>query len=133
MNKSILITASILGITGIVLGAFGAHALKELITLESQQTFETGVRYQMYHAILLLFIGGSNLITEKSKKMIYYFLVLGIVFFSGSIYGLATNVLTTFDFKSIGFVTPIGGLLLILAWGLLIVNFLKIPSKNNDY
>lgn len=133
MNKSILITASILGITGIVLGAFGAHALKELITLESQQTFETGVRYQMYHAILLLFIGSSNLITEKSKKMIYYFLVLGVVFFSGSIYGLATNVLTTFDFKSIGFVTPIGGLLLILAWGLLIVNFLKIPSKNNDY
>ena len=55
MNKTILITAAILGILSIVLGAFAAHGLKELISVESQQTFETGVRYQMYHSILLLF------------------------------------------------------------------------------
>ena len=55
MNKSTLITASIFGVLGIVLGAFGAHGLKELITPEAQQTFETGVRYQMYHALFLLY------------------------------------------------------------------------------
>ncbi|MCL4150964.1 UNVERIFIED_CONTAM: hypothetical protein GTU68_011082 [Idotea baltica] len=123
MNKKILILASLLGFTSIVLGAFGAHSLKELISIESQQTFETGVRYQMYHALLLLFIGGSSLIKEKTKRTIYYLVIVGLIFFSGSIYGLATNTLTTFNFKTIGFITPIGGLLLIIAWGLLFVNF----------
>ncbi len=132
MNKKILITASILGLLAVVLGAFGAHALKELITVKSQQTFETGVRYQMYHAILLLFIGSTIHIQQKTKKALYYLIVLGIILFSGSIYGLATNLLTTFDFKTIGFITPIGGLLLILAWGVMIVNFLKIESKNDN-
>jgi uncharacterized membrane protein YgdD (TMEM256/DUF423 family) len=131
MNKSILVTASILGLTSVVFGAFGAHGLKELISIESLQTFETGVRYQMYHAILLLFVGGSSLVNEKTKRIIYYLTVIGLVFFSGSIYGLAINTLTSFNFKTIGFVTPIGGLLLILAWGLLIVNFIKEKFPNN--
>jgi uncharacterized membrane protein YgdD (TMEM256/DUF423 family) len=72
MNKTIVVTASILGMFSIILGAFGAHALKELIPFESQQTFETGVRYQMYHALLLLFIGSTNLVQQKTKKIIYY-------------------------------------------------------------
>ena len=131
MNKSILVTASILGLTSIVFGAFGAHGLKELISVESLQTFETGVRYQMYHAILLLFVGGSSFVKEKTKGIIFYLTVIGLVFFSGSIYGLATNTLTSFNFKTIGFVTPIGGLLLILAWGLLAVNFIKVKVTNN--
>ncbi|MDO7170936.1 DUF423 domain-containing protein [Mariniflexile sp. AS56] len=126
MNKTILITASILGITGIVLGAFGAHGLKQLISVEAQQTFETGVRYQMYHAILLLFVGNTVLIRYKNKKKIYYLTLLGVLLFSGSIYALATNALTTFDFKLIGIITPIGGLLLILSWILLFINFLKM-------
>lgn len=126
MNKTILITASILGITSIVLGAFGAHALKALVSVESQQTFETGVRYQMYHAILLLFVGNSLLVRQKAKKRIYYLTLLGVLLFSGSIYLLATNALTTFDFKIIGFITPIGGLLLIISWILLFINFLKM-------
>ncbi|MBP0904809.1 DUF423 domain-containing protein [Mariniflexile gromovii] len=126
MNKAILITASVLGITSVILGAFGAHGLKELITPEAQQTFETGVRYQMYHAILLLFVGTTVHVRLKFKKQIYFFTLIGIVLFSGSIYGLATNALTTFDFKIIGFITPIGGLLLIISWTLLFVNFLKM-------
>ncbi|WP_445737682.1 DUF423 domain-containing protein [Mariniflexile sp.] len=126
MNKTILVTASILGTIGIILGAFGAHALKELISVEAQQTFETGVRYQMYHAILLLFVGGSVLIRQKTKKKIYFLTLVGIILFSGSIYGLATNVLTTFDFEIIGFITPIGGLLLIMAWLFLFINFVKM-------
>lgn len=132
MNKKILITASIFGLLAVIIGAFGAHALKEIMTIEAQQTFETGVRYQMYHAILLLFVGSTIYVQQKIKKVLYYLIVLGIILFSGSIYGLATNLLTTFDFKTIGFITPIGGLLLILAWGFLIVNFLKMESKNDD-
>tara|TARA_R110000868_G_scaffold141147_8_gene357353 strand:+ start:9481 stop:9867 length:387 start_codon:yes stop_codon:yes gene_type:complete len=125
MNKKILVTASLLGLTSVIFGAFGAHSLKELISIESQQTFETGVRYQMYHAILLLFVGITSLINEKTKRIIYYLVVVGLLLFSGSIYVLATNTLTTFDFKTIGFITPIGGLFLITAWFLLFVHFLK--------
>ncbi len=128
MNKTILITASILGVTSIILGAFGAHLLKELISVEAQQTFETGVRYQMYHAILLLFVGNSVLIRQWAKKQIYFLTLLGVILFSGSIYGLATNVLTTFDFKTIGFITPIGGLLLIMSWIIIFINLLKMKS-----
>lgn len=129
MNKTILVTASILGVLSIILGAFGAHALKELIPFESQQTFETGVRYQMYHALLLLFIGSTHLIQQKTKKTIYYLVVVGLLLFSGSIYGLATNELSSFNFKSIGFITPIGGLSLIFAWILMFIDFIKISSK----
>ncbi|WP_298239473.1 DUF423 domain-containing protein [uncultured Algibacter sp.] len=132
MNKSTLITASILGVLGIILGAFGAHGLKELITPEAQQTFETGVRYQMYHTLFLLFVGSTNYIKPKGKKIILFLTVLGLLFFSGSIYGLATNSITNFDFKTIGFITPIGGLLLILAWVVMFVDFLKIAPKNHS-
>ena len=128
MNKSILITASILGILSIVLGAFAAHGLKSLISAEMVDTFETGVKYQMYHAILLLFVGSTTLVTQKAKKTIFYLVLVGVLFFSGSIYGLATNVLSSFDFKSIGFITPIGGLLLILSWVVLLINFLKLKK-----
>lgn len=130
MNKTILITGTLLGIISIILGAFGAHGLKQLITAEAIQTFETGVRYQMYHAILLLFVGSTTLINQKTKKIVYYLVIIGILFFSVSIYGLATNSLTSFNFKIIGFITPIGGLLLILAWIFLLIHFIKI--KEND-
>jgi uncharacterized membrane protein YgdD (TMEM256/DUF423 family) len=125
MNKKLLITGTILGLLSVILGAFGAHGLKALISAENIQTFETGVRYQMYHALLLLFVGSSSLIQPKNKTLIFYLTVIGIVFFSGSIYGLATNSLTTFDFTSIALITPVGGLLLILAWVVLLINFLK--------
>jgi uncharacterized membrane protein YgdD (TMEM256/DUF423 family) len=132
MNKTILITATILGITGIILGAFAAHGLKQLISAESIQTFETGVKYQMYHALFLLVIGTSNMIQLKLKKIIFYLALLGIIFFSGSIYGLATNSMSAFDFKTIGFVTPIGGLLLIAAWVVLLINFLKMETDKSQ-
>ena len=107
MNKNILVMAAILGITAIIFGAFGAHGLKELITAEAQQTFEKGVRYQMYHALLLLFVGNSTLISDITKKGILFFVVLGVLFFSGSIYGLATNSLTSFNFKAIALPIPL--------------------------
>lgn len=128
MNKKLLIAASLLGIIGIILGAFAAHGLKALIDVEAQKTFETGVRYQMYHAFLLLFVGASNLISVKLKMYIFYLVLIGVLLFSGSIYGLATNQLSGFDFRVIGFITPIGGLLLIISWALLLFSFLKIKD-----
>ncbi len=125
MNKKILITAAILGLLSVVFGAFGAHGLKALISQESLQSFETGVRYQMYHALLLLFVGVASFISIKSKTIIYYLILAGILFFSGSIYGLATNELTSFDFKTIALITPLGGLLLIVSWVILLIGALK--------
>lgn len=125
MDKKIISSAAIFGMLAIILGAFGAHALKKVLSIDELATFETGVKYQMYHALFLLFIGLSGL-SEKAKKTIYYLVVIGVIFFSGSIYLLATNGhFIPFDFKVIGFVTPIGGLLLILAWAVLLFNFLN--------
>lgn len=129
MNKAILITGAILGVLSIVFGAFGAHALKVLIGGESILTFETGVRYQMYHALLLLFIGNTDVISRRIKKIVFYLIVFGVLFFSFSIYGLATNDLTTFNFEIFGVATPIGGVLLISAWILMLIDFLKIAPK----
>jgi uncharacterized membrane protein YgdD (TMEM256/DUF423 family) len=125
MNKKLITIGSLFGMIAIILGAFGAHALKKMLPPEQLITFETGVRYQMYHALFLIFISLLTDLSEKSKKTIYYLVVFGVLLFSGSIYLLATNNLTSFDFKVIGFVTPIGGLLLIVAWGILFLNFRK--------
>ena len=126
MNKKILIAASIFGLISVVLGAFAAHGLEKVIGHNDIETFQVGVRYQMYHAIILLFVGSTTFITQKAKRIVFYLLVVGILLFSGSIYGLATNQLTSFDFKSIAFITPIGGLLLIVSWVVLLMNFLKM-------
>ena len=129
MDKKTISTAALLGMIAIILGAFGAHALKKVLSIEQLATFETGVRYQMYHALFLLFIGTTGLLSQKTKKTIYYLVLVGVLFFSGSIYLLATNGLTSFDFRVIGFITPIGGLLLILAWGIAGYNFLFKSSE----
>lgn len=125
MERKILSVASVLGAVAIILGAFGAHALKKVLSVEQLNTFETGVKYQMYHALLLLFIATTPLLADKAKKGILYLVVVGILFFSGSIYLLATNDLTSFDFRVIGFVTPIGGLFLICSWVWLFVEVYK--------
>ena len=125
MNKKLLITAAILGILGIVLGAFAAHSLEKFLDVKAIKSFETGVRYQMYHAFFLLILGGTSFICQKTKLYVLILVITGVIFFSFSIYGLATNALTSFDFKTIAFITPIGGLLLILAWAILLINILK--------
>lgn len=128
MEKKIISTAALLGMIAIILGAFGAHALKNILSLEQLSTFETGVRYQMYHALFLLFIGTTNIIGQKTKNNVYNLTLIGTILFSGSIYLLATNNLTPIDFKIFGFVTPIGGVLLISAWLKLFFDIL-MPMK----
>ncbi len=118
MNKTIFLTGILFGALAVLFGAFGAHGLEKLVDADAIQTFETGVRYQMYHALFLLVLGSLQQLPEQRKKSIFYLIVVGIVFFSFSIYVLAINALTHFDFKVIGFLTPIGGTLLIFGWSL---------------
>ena len=125
MEKKLITVGASFGMVAIILGAFGAHALKNILTIDQLNTFETGVKYQMYHALFLLFLSTTQSVSEKAKKAILYLVTIGVLFFSGSIYLLATNSLTNFDFKGIGFITPIGGFLLIAGWFLVIINFLK--------
>jgi len=124
-NRTIILTALIFGVLSIILGAFGAHALKKVLTIEQLSSFETGVKYQMYHAFFLLFLGTINRISQKRKKTIYILTLVGIIFFSGSIYLLATKEITSIDISSIAFITPIGGLSLILAWLIMFLDVYK--------
>ena len=117
-----LIIACFLGLIAIVLGAFGAHALKDILSTSELSSFETGVRYQMYHAIVLLFINIYDGFTTSQKNSITYIFLLGILLFSGSIYVIH---LTSITAKSIWFVTPLGGLTLIIGWFTMIIIFLK--------
>lgn len=119
MSKRIIGTAAVLGFISIIFGAFGAHALKEVLNPEQLVSFETGMRYQMYHALFLLFVGVAGFISEKQKKIIFLLTIIGVLLFSGSIYLLATQSVSGINFKFLGPITPIGGLLLILSWGLL--------------
>lgn len=123
MNKKIIATGAFLGMIAIILGAFGAHALKKVLAENEIAIFEIAIRYQMYHAIFLLFIGLLNDISLQTKKRIFYLVLFGVLFFSGSLYLLATKELTGINFKFIGLVTPLGGLLFIIAWGLLAFNY----------
>ncbi|MGC4040624.1 MAG: DUF423 domain-containing protein [Flavobacterium sp.] len=119
MDRKITGIAALMGMVAIILGAFGAHALKKYLSVEQLTSFETGVKYQMYHALFLLFLGMNSLVAEKTKKLLLQLVLFGVVFFSGSIYLLNTKALSGIDFKFIGIVTPIGGALLIAAWGIL--------------
>ena len=129
MRKKILITGAILGCLAVILGAFGAHGLKKILSVDQLSSFETGVRYQMYHAFLLLIVGVSGFVSPKMQRLIYVFVLWGIILFSGSIYLLATKDVTSIDITSVGFITPIGGGLLIIGWIVLIVNFFKLETE----
>lgn len=131
MSHKLKIFGAFFGMTAVIIGAFGAHALSEHLDSDSLRSFETGVKYQIYHALLMIILGFNVKTPTKLLKATFYMLTLGIVFFSGSIYGLATNELTVFDFKGIALVTPIGGSLLIISWLLILVSFFKDSSKNN--
>lgn len=121
MNKNLSITA-FLGLTAIVLGAFATHALKEKLSVEAMSSLETAIRYQIYHAIVLLFVNGYSGFSEKFKNTVSVFFFLGILAFSGSIYLI---YLAGVSAKSIWFVTPLGGALLMIGWLLMLVSFTK--------
>ena len=124
MSKKILITASLFGAIAVILGAFGAHGLKNLISQDALAIWSKGVEYQFYHAFALLFL--SQLTESKWTRLAYGFFTFGIIFFSFSLYLLATRTVTEISFINyIGPITPIGGLLLIIGWGMLLLSALK--------
>ena len=129
MNRTIFVTACIFGALAVVLGAFGAHGLKQLVDADAVNTFETGVRYQMYHAFLLFVLGLLPNMKDSAKKLVYRLIVIGILLFSFSIYFLAINTLVDFDFKKIAFLTPIGGVFLISGWSVLGYQLFKSLPK----
>lgn len=116
MSRQVIFTGALLGALGVCFGAYGAHGLKSIVSEAQVATFEVGVRYQMYHAFFLLFVGICGFFTDKVKKNITILVVLGILFFSGSIYILTLKDLISINLRFIGPITPIGGLLLIIAW-----------------
>ncbi|WP_405350560.1 DUF423 domain-containing protein [Nonlabens sp. Asnod3-H03] len=128
MVKKLLIVGIIYALTAVVLGALGAHALEKYLTIDQLKSFETGVRYQMYHALALILLASIPLISDKTKKVVFYLFTIGVILFSISIYLLTTTNLWNIDFSFLGPVTPIGGLLLISGW---IVLLWKIISNNS--
>lgn len=115
-DKKIVVTAAILGALTIAIGAFGAHGLEQMVDSDAILSFETGVRYQMFHVLALLVLGFANALSTITRKWVFWFFVFGIVFFSGSIYLLSINDILDFDTSVLGPVTPIGGIFFILGW-----------------
>jgi len=124
MEKYVLLIATLYGALGIIFGAFGAHALKKIFSEELLKSFETGVKYQMYHAIVLLFIGFQLPFTQTIEKSAAWSLIAGTFLFSFSIYGLCMSSAKGKKLKFLGPITPLGGLLLVVGWILLGVSFL---------
>lgn len=120
INKYLGITA-LLGALTIVLGAFGAHAMEESLSENALKSFETAVRYQMYHIIVLLFVNSYSEFSIKTKNTVSYLFFAGILFFSGSIYAITLGV----NPKNIWFITPLGGLFFILGWLKMGISYFK--------
>ncbi len=120
MNTNNFIRISIFfALTAVVFGALGAHYLKDIITSIQLTSFETGVKYQFFHALAILLISlNKDKFNTRVKKSLF-FLSLGTLFFSFSIYLLALKDLLLISFQYLGLITPIGGLLLIIGWFLL--------------
>lgn len=130
MNIKLIRLAVVLGLISIILGAFGAHALKAVLTEQQLVSFETGVRYLMYQALFLLFVASTKYLSEKAKKTASIFLLIGVLFFSGSIFLLSTQELFGINVKFLGPITPIGGLLIMISWLLVAVN-VRIQKVSN--
>ena len=122
MTQHIIIaTGAIFGMLSVIFGAFGAHALKKTLTNEQLHSFEVGVKYQMYHALVLLVLGFNF---SSMTSAIYWCFTIGIIAFSFSIYGLVLSDAKGKKLRFLGPITPIGGLLLVIGWALVVINAL---------
>lgn len=125
MKTITLIIGATYGMLSVILGAFGAHAFKKILSVERLTSFETGVKYQMYHALLLLIIGFFFQFDSVTEKWASWCIILGVFLFSFSIYFLSFQEVLGVNLKFLGPITPIGGLLMIVGWALLISYFFK--------
>jgi uncharacterized membrane protein YgdD (TMEM256/DUF423 family) len=118
MNRNFLSIAALLGALSVVLGAFAAHKLKEIVGPDTVAVFETGVRYQFYHVFALLLVALlSEKITNKWMLWAGNCFITGIILFSGSLYTLtALKIAENNHIKLVGIATPVGGLFFIAGW-----------------
>ena len=125
MNTATLIVATLFGSSAIILGAFGAHAFKKLISAEKLASFEVGVRYQMYSALILLILGFQLDFDIYSERLAVYGITAGTILFSFSIYFLSFAEYWKKNLKFLGPITPLGGLLMLIGWISLMISFLR--------
>lgn len=125
MKNFTLIMGAVYGLLSVILGAFGAHALKKVLSVEKLQSFETGVKYQMYSALFLLIVGYILKFESPSEKWISILMIAGTFLFSMSIYFLSFSEVWNTNLKFLGPITPIGGLLMIISWAMLTFYFVK--------
>lgn len=120
-SKLFLMVGALLAGISVAIGAFGAHGLKSMVTPERLQVFEIGVRYQMYHALALLFVGWTMRTASVDLSLVGWLFIAGIALFSGSLY-----ILVLGDFARLGMVTPLGGVAMIAAWVILAYRLWRI-------
>ena len=126
MKRPVITAAALLGLSAVLLGAFGAHGLKGVLTPEQLGSFETGVRYQIYHALALLGLAALFPVNVKLVKVIFTCFLAGTLLFSGSIYLLACrDLLGGVKVAWLGPLTPLGGLLLVIGWAAIAIAGLK--------
>ncbi len=123
MKTITLVFGAVYGMLSVILGAFGAHALKKILSVERLESFETGVRYQMYAAFFLLIVGYILKFETSSEKWVSILMIAGTMLFSFSIYFLSLQDYLGANLKFLGPITPLGGLLMIISWGMLIIYF----------
>lgn len=133
MHKNFLTIGAIFGGLAVILGAFGAHKLKEMVPAETVSSFQTGVQYQMYHALALLAIGLlADRHPSKWLKWSGNCFIAGILLFSGSLYLLtALKAADQVGLSGLGLITPVGGVVLVLGWGLMVMAGRSIGQLTN--
>jgi uncharacterized membrane protein YgdD (TMEM256/DUF423 family) len=130
MKNKFIITGILLVVISIMLGAFGAHGLKKIVDIDALHTFDVGVKYQMYQGLGFLVVAGIFDQLNFNLKWVYRTFLIGVLFFSISIYGLVITPHFGLKLNKVfGPITPIGGLLMIIGWVMLLVNFLKYKSN----
>ena len=122
MKNVLLSAAALLGFTAVALGAVGSHWLKVQLGPDKRGSFDTAVRYQMYHALSLLCIAFN--LSSRWGKAAGWLMLIGVVLFSGSIYLLSTADIYRLNLKYLGPITPLGGLLMLSGWGILLIGFI---------
>ncbi len=126
MNKRIIVIASVFGTLAVILGAFGAHGLKKLVSADELDTWNTAVQYQFYHTLAMLFLATFSRFKNRAINAASWFFTSGILLFSGSLYLIsAKEILNITNLSFLGPLTPVGGLCFILGWISLLIATIK--------
>ena len=126
MKRVVLIFGAVYGGFSVIMGAFGTHVLKKVLSVEKLQSLETGIKYQMYHAIVLLVVGFFFSFSSKVEQLMGWSFIVGTFLFSVSIYLLSLAVLWEVNLMFLWPVTPLGGLINIIGWFLLLLSIVRM-------